>query len=435
MSEFIRQHRKSLLFGGIALLAILIIIIIKPSDHGAPYDEYFAALNKELKARGPGRPSLVLDLDRVDKNLAELRKVIKPPMSFRLVVKSLPSVRLIQYIQRAMGSDRLMVFHEPDLRILAGSGLGHMDMLLGKPMPVNAAREFYGALRPGWNFDPSKKVQWLIDSPERLKQYLALAKEKRLLMRINIEIDVGLHRGGITRIEQLDEMLGLIASNQKNLRFSGFMGYDVHVTSAPTVFGSKRSAVDKAFRSMFKRYAEFYNFGIKKYPALFKGELTFNSGGSHTYMLFKGEKPVNDLALGSCIVKPTDFDSDLLASHTPALFIAVPVLKSIKGTTIPFLESFAGLMSSFDPNKQNTYFIYGGGWMARYASPGGLEGNSLYGFSTNQAIVNGSDRTALRADDMIFMRPTQSEVIMREFGDLLIVRGGRVIDRWPVFEE
>jgi len=435
MSEFIRRHRKSLMFGGIALLIILIIVIAKPSDHGAPYDEYFAALNKELKTKGPGRPSLILDLDRVDKNIARLKEVIRPPMGFRLVVKSLPSVKLIQYIQRSMGSDRLMVFHEPDLRILASSGLGGMDMLLGKPMPVAAAREFYGAIRPAWNFDPSRKVQWLIDGPERLKQYLALAKGKKLLMRINIEIDVGLHRGGITGMEQLDEMLKLIASNPKNLKFSGFMGYDVHVTAAPAIFTSKKAAVDKAFRAMYKRYTEFYEFGKKSYPALFKGELTFNSGGSQTYRLFKGEGPINDLALGSCIVKPTDFDTELLASHTPALFIAAPVLKRIGGTTIPFLEGLSGLMSAYDPNKQNTYFIYGGGWMARYASPAGLEGNALYGFSTNQAIVNGSDRTGLGADDMIFLRPTQSEVIMREFGDLLIVRGGRVVGRWPVFEE
>jgi len=99
------------------------------------------------------------------------------------------------------------------------------------------------------------------------------------------------------------------------------------------------------------------------------------------------------------------------------------------------LQGLEAELSRFDPNKQNTYFIYGGGWMARFASPEGLEGNALYGFSTNQAIVNGSNRTALGADDMVFLRPTQSEVIMREFGDLLIVRGGRVIDRWPVFEE
>ena len=435
MNEFISNHLRLILFAGIAVLIILIMAIIKPFDHGSPYDEYFAGLNKELKARGPGRPSLVLDLDRLDSNIAQIKEIIKPPMGFRLVVKSLPSAKLIRYIQSSMGSDRLMVFHGPDLKILGKSGLGNMDMLFGKPMPINAARDFYNSLRPDWNLAPSKRVQWLIDSPGRLEQYLALAREKGLLMRINIEIDVGLHRGGITRMDELDRMLKLIAANPKNLAFSGFMGYDAHVASAPAILSSKKAAIDSAFRAMYNRYSEFYAYGKKAHPELFGDGLCFNSGGSQTYRLYRDEKPINDLALGSCIVKPTDFDTGLLASHIPALFIATPVLKRIEGTTIPFLEKFSGLMSRFDPNKQNTYFIYGGGWMARFASPEGLEGNALYGFSTNQAIVNGSNRTALGADDMVFLRPTQSEVIMREFGDLLIVRGGRVIDRWPVFEE
>ena len=431
MKDVLKRHRKLFTACGCALLLVLLVLVLKPSDNGAPYDEYFARLNAELKKNGPGRPSLVVDLDRVDKNLALVKGAIKPPARFRLVVKSLPSIKLIRYIQGVMGSDRLMVFHEPDLRMLAKEGLGGMDMLLGKPMPVSAVRGFYGALNPAWNFDPSKKVQWLIDSPARLKQYLELAREKNIRMRVNIEIDVGLHRGGITANQELEEMLGLIAANPKNLVFSGFMGYDVHAASAPPVL----SSIDKAFAAVLATYRGFYEHGRKKFPALFTGELTFNSGGSKTYMLFADAKPVNDIAMGSGIVKPTDFDTGLLASHQPAFFIAAPVLKKIDGTTIPFLEGLSGFMSWWNPNKRNTYFIYGGGWMSRYASPGGLEGNSIYGFSTNQAIVNGSERTGLNVDDMIFLRPTQSEVIMREFGDLLIVRGGRVVDRWPVFTE
>ncbi|TAL33624.1 MAG: hypothetical protein EPN93_13475 [Spirochaetes bacterium] len=435
MIRFIRQHRKLSILAGCVVVLLLAAVAMKPSDNGAPYDEYFKALNAEMKKNGPGRPSLVLDLDRVDRNLALLKEAIKPPASFRLVVKSLPSVKLVQYVQKRMGSDRLMVFHEPDLRILARAGLGGMDMLLGKPMPVNAAREFYGALRPEWNFDPSAKVQWLVDSPERLKQYLALAREKNLLMRVNVEIDVGLHRGGLRTTAELEEMLALIAANPKSLALAGFMGYDVHTASAPTVFGSKRAAIDKAFQGMLDRYNEFFDAGKAKYPALFREGLTLNSGGSHTYMLFQGRGPVNDISAGSCIVQPSDFDTMLLERHEPALFIAAPVLKKISGTTIPFIEGLAGFMSAWNPNKQLTYFIYGGGWMARFTSPAGLEGNAIYGFSTNQSIVNGSARTALGADDTVFLRPTQSEAIMREFGDLLVVRGGKIIDRWPVFPE
>ena len=38
-------------------------------------------------------------------------------------------------------------------------------------------------------------------------------------------------------------------------------------------------------------------------------------------------------------------------------------------------------------------------------------------------------------DDYVFLRPTQSERVMLQFGDLLILQGGELVDAWPVFRE
>ncbi len=65
-----------------------------------------------------------------------------------------------------------------------------------------------------------------------------------------------------------------------------------------------------------------------------------------------------------------------------------------------------------------------------YYSLGGLVENIIYGFSTNQAIVNGSRSTALHVDDYIFLLPTQSEAIMREFGDVVMIRNGKIVGRY-----
>jgi D-serine deaminase-like pyridoxal phosphate-dependent protein len=418
-----------------AVVIMLIIAIIKPSDQGAPYTAYFSTLNEELKKNGPGRPVIIVDLDRLDRNTALLKSLIKPPLSFRLVVKSLPSMRMVRYIMERSGTGRLMLFHQPDCSLVAEQFGREVDILLGKPMPVNAVREFYKGFTGKTGFNPALQIQWLADTPERLRQYLALAEERKISMRISVEIDVGLHRGGAATNAVLDEMLGIIAASRGTLVFSGFMGYDVYTASAPAVFSSKENAVNSAFTTMLGRYREFYKYALKKYPALFDGKLTFNSGGSHTYRLFRGQEPVNDIAVGSALVMPSDFDTPLLKDHEVALFIATPVLKKLNGTKIPFLEILSGVWSWWDPNKEKTYFIYGGGWRAAYYSPSGLEGNSLYGMSTNQSIVNGSGRTAIEVDDHIFLRPTQSEGIMREFGDILVIRGGRVVDRWPAFPE
>ncbi len=429
-----RRHRRYAVIP-LAIVIAVIIVLVKPSDHGAPYTSYFAGLNNDLKTNGPGRPLIIIDLDRLDKNLAILKSIIKPPLSYRIVVKSLPSMRLTRYIMDKTGTGKLMVFHQPDCSLLAEEFGGGIDILLGKPMPVKAVEEFYRSFTGRSGFNPASQLQWLVDTPERLRQYLAYAERKKIPLRINIEIDVGFHRGGVSNYADLDNMLAMIASSKGALVFSGFMGYDVYAASAPAVFTSKEKAVQSAFDKMLGRYRALYDHGRQKYPALFKGALTFNSGGSQTYRLFKGQEPVNDVSVGSGLVKPSDFDTLLLRDHEEALFVATPVLKKLEGTTIPFLEMFSRLWPLWDPNKKKTFFIYGGGWRASYCSPAGLQGNSFYGTSTNQCMVNGSARTAIGVDDYIFLWPTQSEGIMREFGDIAIVRGGKVIDRWPAFPQ
>ncbi|HOT44898.1 MAG TPA: alanine racemase [Spirochaetota bacterium] len=430
-----RTLRTRYVIIALPLALTVIMALLKPSDRGAPYAPYFAALNNDLKNNGPGRPIIIVDLDRLDRNLAILRSTIKPPLSYRIVVKSLPSLRLVRYIMDKTGTGKLMVFHQPDCNFLAEEFGGGVDILLGKPMPVNAVREFYRRFTGKKGFNPAAQLQWLVDTPERLKQYRDYAAGKNITLKINIEIDVGLHRGGVTNNTDLDRMLAMIESSRAALVFSGFMGYDVYAASAPALFTSKEKAVQSAFNGMLARYRAFYDHGRKKYPALFRGTLTFNSGGSQTYRLFKDQVPINDISVGSGLVKPSDFDTQMLTDHEKALFVATPVIKKLEGTTIPFLEHLTGLWPLWDPNKKNTFFIYGGGWRASYYSPYGLEDNSLYGKSTNQSIVNGSARTAIGVDDYIFLWPAQSEGIMREFGDIAIVRGGKVIDRWPAFPE
>jgi len=38
-------------------------------------------------------------------------------------------------------------------------------------------------------------------------------------------------------------------------------------------------------------------------------------------------------------------------------------------------------------------------------------------------------------DDFAFMRPTQSEFVMLQFGDLIMVRGGEIVDAWSVLDQ
>src|SRR5258708_6353672 len=166
----------------------------KPRDAGAPYDGYFSLLNQELKKNGPMRPCMVIDLDRMDQNIDRVRHTLKlAGKKYRIVEKSLPSQKLIEYIAQRAQTRRLMSFHQPFLNLDAEIFSG-FDILMGKPLPVRSAELFYRHLKGP--FDPTRQLQWLIDSPQRLQEYLQLAQGLNTKLRTNIEIDVGLHRGG-----------------------------------------------------------------------------------------------------------------------------------------------------------------------------------------------------------------------------------------------
>jgi D-serine deaminase-like pyridoxal phosphate-dependent protein len=161
----------------------------------------------------------------------------------------------------------------------------------------------------------------------------------------------------------------------------------------------------------------------------------WNGAGSPTVALHRERSPLNDISAGSLLLKPRDFDIDLLCEFEPAIFIVTPVLKAFDGTRIPGPDWLTKILFSGRSSRAKTYFIYGGGWPADPASPPGLIGNSWFGTSYNQAILNGPAERALRMGDYAFFRPHQSEGILLQFGPLLVVEDGHVVDEWAPFTE
>jgi D-serine deaminase-like pyridoxal phosphate-dependent protein len=414
--------RRSFVFAGAALAGAA--VIAKPEDQGGRYDDYFARLNQTLRSNAIDRPVLVIDLDRLDRNIDRVVEsaAIAPGKTWRVVVKSLPSPQLVDYVAQRAGSQALMCFHRPFIEAMAKLR-PQSDILLGKPMPVSAARHFYVNHRG--DFDPASQLQWLIDTDTRLAQYLALARELGLKLRINLEIDVGLRRGGFAGPEALQGALSSIGDNPQHLEFAGFMGYDAHLMGLPGFLVQRELSQVKA------RYAACKDYLKSQFPQLFNEQLCFNGAGSPTFRYYEGDDLLNDISAGSCLMKPTHYDLPILQDFEASAFIASPVLKRLQGGRLPAMDGLGPLLRAWNPNQAQIYFAYGGNWLAEPASPPGLSPNFAY-ISSNQQGFNASDTVNIDVDDFIFLRPTQSEAVLLQFGDLVAVRGDRIEARWPV---
>lgn len=391
----------------------------RPGTVGAPHDTYFSDLSKALKRAGISTPTLVIDRQRLHANVDQILRNIGGRMQLRVVAKSLPSMALIHDILAQTKTDRLMVFSLPQLLQLAPD---KANTLLGKPMPVAAAAQFYRQV-PGNSSE--QRVQWLVDTPERLAQYRDLARQQQLPLAVNFEIDVGLHRGGIDSAQSLQDMLTILQSEPR-LHWSGLMGYDAHITKIPDVAGLQQKAMHHA-RQTYAAYAQQVQTALGDAAKT----ATFNAGGSPTYRLYDGSGIENELSVGSAMVKGVDFDTPLLADLQAATFIATPVLKTPEHFRMPYgVEVLGDATRVWDRNQDKAYFIYGGNWLADPVSPAGLAGSGLYGTSSNQQMLVGSGLQQLKVDDMVFFRPRQSEAVLQQFGDIAVYEDGKISQFW-----
>ena len=411
--------RRTLVVAGGALATAAAAAALRPSDRGAGgHSPYFAGLSAALKRAGIAQPTLVVDRARLAANIAAVRAALAPtPLGLRVVSKSLQAYGLLDAVMTGCATERLMVFNGVMLDAVA-QFRPRADVLLGRPLPVAQVASFVA--RHVADAAPAAHPQWLVDSPLRLAQYAAVARANAAPMRVNLEIDVGLRRGGLADAQAVAALLDLVRGEPR-LSVSGLMGYDAQVPVVPFP--------DAELARVKQRYAAA--------RAVLQAKLggdparwTLNTAGSPTYRLHLDDRVANEVAIGSAFVKPLDFDLPTLSAHVPAAFIAEPVLKALDPARIPTLEPLAGLIAAVDPNSQRGFFAYGGYGEAEPVSPPGLEFSRLYG---ERAMLTGSARVRLAQDDFIFFRPRESEGVFLQFGDIAVYDGGEITERWPTF--
>jgi len=385
-------------------------------------NNFFEQLNRDLKRSNGALPRLIVDDQALEQNLQYVAKKLQygSHLQPRIVVKSLACLALLKTISLKLSTQRFMVFHMPQLLPIL-ENFSDVDVLFGKPMPVSVVQHFYAMNQNCRQAD----IQWLIDSNARLLQYLEVAKQFSLTLKINIEIDVGLHRGGVRSDFALIEILRLIEQNPEHLALAGLMGYDAHVTKLPSVI----KKIDVAYRESQDIYQNYKNIIQQQFPHLWRADLCFNGGGSPTFYLHVEQSVCNDLSFGSMLLKPSDFDSDGLSVLQAALWISTPVLKVLPFTQLPGLAVLDKL-----PHSSKALFVYGGYWMAHYVYPRGIHPHALYGRSTNQEMVNVPKNTEIAVDDFVFLRPTQSEAIIPQFHKLYCYKN-RDFEAWETFRE
>jgi len=388
-------------------------------------ENFFANLNQSLKTHECAFPCLVVDLDALDHNISLIKASQTRGFDVRLVAKSLPCPSLIDYITKATGITRIMSFHLPFLCQLI-ENFPEMDFLLGKPMPTSALKRFNAWRKADapQNFVPQDQLHWLIDSQNRLDQYAGFAEQSREPLSICLEIDIGLHRGGFSPNKAFENAIKQIQSHPY-LKLSGLMGYEAHLAKIPEAFGIKQH-----FRQRSRRIYQQCRSIISGQGMEPEG-LILNSGGSQTFTEFESQETENELAIGSALLKPSDFDLNSLKNFQPACWIATPVLKE-QSSQLPGASTISALLKATGIIGNHAGFIYGGNWQAQPVYPQSMQRMRPFGFSSNQECYTFKQGDYPKVDDFVFFRPKQSEALLLQFGNIAAYRSGQIKNWWPV---
>ena len=359
----------------------------------------------------------MLDLDRLDHNIAAIKAKFATGLDLRLVDKSLPCLPLIQHIRAAFATDRLMTFHLPISAEML-KAFPDVDLLLGKPMPVAGARQALTKGALAGLGEATSRIVWLIDTEERLAAYGALATELDRELRICFEVDVGLHRGGIGDPDALAQAIAALA-NYPRLKCEGVMAYEAHIGHIPKLLGGPVKARAKAV-SLFRQYVACLASDQRR---------ILNLGGSSTALLYDSWVGANELSIGSAFMLPTDFDVPSLSQLQPVAFIATPILKVVD-VRLPGLDERSWLLQKLGLLPRRGCFLYGGKWMAKPVHPAGVKSDKTFGFSTNQQFMALPNDANVGPDDYAFLRRRRANSCYSSSVSIQVYSGGKFVEQW-----
>ncbi|MEP4039294.1 alanine racemase [Pseudophaeobacter sp.] len=375
----------------------------------------FALWDRALQQRGQNLPCLVLDRQRFVANLALARSRAQPGTGLRVVAKSLASLPLLDLAIEQLGALGVMTFSAAMVQDL----LQHrpeLEQLMGKPLPVGAAAQVLAGQEKA-----PEQVIWLIDTARRAQQYAELAASRGIQLRVAIELDVGLHRGGV----ELAELAALVAEIQRmpGLNIEGVMGYEPHLAKLPAPLHKRsKAAVERALQDAAALLKQLGVCGSDGEAPL------VNTGGSLSFDSYGPAQGVSEVSLGSVLVKPLDFFIPATRAFLPAMFIATPILKYRANNPLPALEALSPLLSW---RRRANLAIYGGYWKAKPVYPLGYGNSSVFGRSSNQEVWSGPHLEPSPVDHFAFLHPSQSEAVIPEFGALLVLSDGQITETWP----
>ena len=386
---------------------------------GAPMP--LEALAGLARKEGRGDPVLILDLAAVDQNTKTVVDFANANgWAVRPALKTFRSPALISYLLNRLPQPRGLVFSLREVDPIIAQAPRNTDLMTGYPPTLGELTDFLATKPP--KGQRKHRLRILVDSLELAKHLAERSRtsRRRLPLEVAIEFDVGMGRGGVNDRAELAAILEVLRSARDRLKLTAVLGYDGHATLDGDA-NYRRLVATQAQQSYRDHLAALKELGADLHD---EATLIRNGPGSSNYRNWTGG-PANEIGCGSAFLFAGylngGYDTEGLA---PALTLGGAVRRitsdypsaPVIGIAPPAADEMEIIVQAVAPPGE---LVHPSGGREDTASGGG-----------DALIV---PRGSVALGDYVLYRPAQTERAILSYHELLGVREGRVLRRWPVF--
>ncbi len=352
-------------------------------------------------------PALLLDLDRLETNLARMAKRARAlGVSLRPHIKTHKCLEIAER-QRALGASGITVSTLHEARVFADHGFD--DLTWAFPVPLSRlpdAQAVAGRARLGL----------VVDTPESV----AALERFGHPFDVWLKVDCGYHRAGVDPCANASVMLARAIQASRVLRFAGILSHSGHAYHAPS--RAEMAAIAEEERRVMVAFAARLREGGTAVPRVSVGSTPAMSAVERldgvdevrpgNYAFYDYTQSV----LGSCAV--TDCAVTVLAS----------VVSSQPGARHSVVDAGA-LALSKDTGPENGPRRTMGEIFQDYQRGLLREDACLVSLSQEHGIVN----ARMQLGERVRILPNHSCLTTACFDEYQVLRGDQVVDRWKIW--
>jgi len=356
-------------------------------------------LSQHLKAdkRALDTPALLVDLDALDENIARIAGTCRQHgINWRPHTKGIKVPQIAQRLIDA-GAIGITCAKLGEAEVMAAAGI--KDILIANQVVGAQKIARLVALRPRCD------VIVAVDSQENVAALSEAASAAGVVLRVVIEVNIGMNRAGVEPGEPCLALAKFIAG-KPGLQFAGLMGWEGH--AAPLDADSKTKAVTAAVRSIVQSAEMCRAAGL---PVAI-----VSCGGTGTYWLSAAQPGITEIQAGGGVFCDVHYRKDFGVEHPYALTVMTSVSSRPTPTRI-VCDAGKKTMSSD----------------ASMPQPVGLDHVRSVRLSAEHATIElDAPNTSLRVGDRLEWVVGYSDTTVHLHDEIYGIRKGRIEAVWPI---